>query len=43
MYNTIKNGYLAGRYNDAHLDLFVRVGYLSVEQREELVALKVAE
>ncbi len=43
MFNTIKNGYLTGRYNDTHLYLFVRVGYLTTDQKTELVALKATE
>lgn len=42
MYNIIKSAYISGRYTDANIDLFVRVGYLSSVQATEIKESKTA-
>lgn len=39
-YDTIKKYYQLGLYNDANLDLFVSIKWITSEQKEEIVASK---
>ena len=36
MFSVIRDAYLAGRYTDSNIDLFVRVGYLTEDQADEI-------
>ena len=42
MYSIIESAYISGRYTEANIDLFVRVGYLTeaqaIEIKESIVA-----
>ena len=42
MYKWVKKFYLLGLYTDENLDVFVRSGYITEEQKQEIIASKVA-
>ena len=42
MYSYIKEYYLLGLYTDGQLDIFVNAKWITEEQKEEIMASKVA-
>lgn len=42
MYKWIKKFYLMGLYTDSNLDVFVRSGDITEEEKQEIIASKVA-
>ena len=42
MYKWVKKFYLLGLYTDENLDVFVRSGDITEEQKQEIIASKVA-
>lgn len=42
MYKWVKKFYLLGLYTDEQLDVFIRSGDITEEQKQEIIASKVA-
>lgn len=42
-FESIKNYYLQGIYNDTHLEKFVTAGMITEEQKQEIIASKEVE
>lgn len=38
MYNIIKRNYINGVYNDTHLDIFLKAGYITKEEYDEIIS-----